>query len=475
VKVSRTELPPRQVSLAIEVEQERVERSMEQAYRRLAARVDVPGFRRGKAPRPMIERYIGRDRIVEDALDHLVPEVVNEAIEQEGVAAYTRPRVESIDLDPLRVKAVVPLAPRVELGDYKRQLRVAAEEPNIEPDQVDSVIERLRESYAQWVPVDRPVQIGDRVGIDLRGVVTGSGRQLLDSKDAEYVVDPEGAQPAPGFAEQLVGMTAGDNKAFSLVLPEDYREPELGGQPVEFTVELHWIKERELPAVDDELAQQVGDYPDVATLRSTIASQLRQREEERIRQQLEESALDKLVELSTVEFPPQLIEHQTDHMLEQFTRNVEQQGLQLEQYLRLTGKDADGLRQEVRGEAETRVRRSLALDAFADAEQIDVQEQEIEEEVRRAAAGASEREAVERLALANPNTLARVREVTRERKALARLVGLATGDGATQISTESAATSDTGKTQQQQEKEPAAEGDAALASSGATEDDRGKA
>jgi trigger factor len=460
------------VSLAIEVEQDRFQRAVEDAYRRLAGRVEVPGFRRGKAPRPMIERVIGRDRIVEDALDRLIPDVVNEAIQQEGVEAYTRPRVEAVEFDPLRIKATVPLAPRVELGDYKQQVRVSAEEPTVDAEQVDAVVERLRQSYAQWVPVERPVQLGDRVGIDLRGVVTSSGRQLLDSRDAEYVVDLEGAQPAPGFAEQLVGLSAGEEKSFSLALPEDYRERELGGQMVDFTVKLHWVKERELPVVDDAFAEQVGDYPDVAALRSTIAGQLRQREEERIRQQLEESALDKLVEISTVEFPPQLIEHQTDHMLEQFTRNVEQQGLQLEQYLRLTGKDADGLRQEVRGEAETRVRRSLALDAFADAEQIEVGEQEIEEEVRQAAAGASESEAVEQLALANPNTLARVREVTRERKALARLVGLATGDGTTQMATETAAASDTGSTQRP---EPAAEGDAALASSGATEEDRGKA
>jgi trigger factor len=460
------------VSLAIEVEEERFSRAVEEAYRRLAGRVDVPGFRRGKAPRQMVERFIGRDRIVEDALDRLVPDVVNEAIQQEGVEAYARPRVESIDFDPLRVKATVALAPRVELGDYKSQVRVPAEDVSVDAEQVDSVIERLRESFAQWVPVERAVQMGDRVAIDLRGVATSSDRQFLDSKDAEYVVDPEGPQPAPGFAEQLVGLSAGDEKTFALTLADDYREQDLAGQPAEFSVKLHWVKERELPPLDDELAQQVGDYPDVATLRTTVTNQLREREEERIRQQLESSALDKLVEISTVEFPPQLTEHQTDHMLEQFARNVEQQGLQLEQYLRLTGKDADGFRQEVRAEAEARVRRSLALDAFADAEQIDVAEQEVEDEVRRAAAGASESEAVERLALANPSTLARVREVTRERKALARLVSLATGDGATQIATPSAAASDTGTTE-----EPAADAsaDAALASSGASEEDRGKA
>src|ERR1700687_5889240 len=144
---------------------------MDEAYRRLSGRVDVPGFRRGKAPRSMVERMIGRDRIVEEALDRLVPGVVSEAIEQERVEPYTRPRVESIEFEPLRLKAIVGLAPKVELGDYKDHLRVPSEPPPVGAEQIDSVIERLRESHAQWVPVERPVQTGDRVGLDLRATV----------------------------------------------------------------------------------------------------------------------------------------------------------------------------------------------------------------------------------------------------------------------------------------------------------------
>jgi trigger factor len=220
-------------------------------------------------------------------------------------------------------------------------------------------------------------------------------------------------QPAPGFAEQLVGAEPGAEKQFTLTLPEDFREDDVAGKPADFTVTLHWVKERQLPELDDEFAQQVGEYSDVATLRTTIETQLRQREEERVREKLEEAAMSKLVEISSIEFPPQLIEHQAQHMLESFTRNVEQQGLQLAQYLRLVGKEQDAFEQEVRAEAESRIRRSLALDAFADAESIGVEQQEVEDEVRRAAGGMSESEAVEQLALNNPNTLQRVQEVTR--------------------------------------------------------------
>jgi trigger factor len=429
VKVSSTELPPRQVSLAIEVEQERLDRAVDDAFRRLAGRVDVPGFRRGKAPRSMVERMIGRERIVEEALDRLVPEVVTEAIEQEKVEPFTRPRVESIEFDPLRLKAVVGLAPKVELGDYKDGLHVPTAEARVEDEQIDSVIQRLRDSHAQWAPVERPVKHGDRVGLDLRAVVDEQDKPLLDSKDAEYVVDPEGTQPAPGFAEQLIGLSPGDQKTFTLTMPDDYRDKEVAGKPAEFSINLHSVKERELPALDDDFAQQVGEYTDVAGLRSAIETQLRQREEERVREQLEEAVMNKLVEISSIEFPPQLIDHQAQHMLETFTRNVEQQGLQMAQYLRLVGKEQETFEQELRVQAESQVRRSLALDAFADAEQIGVEQQEVEDEVRRAAAGTDEATAVERLALANPSTLQRVQEVTRERKAMARLVELATANG----------------------------------------------
>jgi trigger factor len=374
VKVSSTELPPRQVSLDIEVDKDRLDRAMDDAYRRLAGRVDVPGFRRGKAPRSMVERMIGRDRIVEEALDKLVPEVVSEAMEQEKVEPYTRPRVESIEFDPLRVKAVIGLAPKVELGDYKDQLRISPEEPNVGEEQIEDVIKRLRESYAQWAPVERAAAFGDRVGLDLKATVEGNDEPVIDSKEAEYIVDADSTSPAQGFGEQLVGLSGGEEKSFTLTMPDDYRDSEVAGKPAQFAVTLHWVKERELPALDDDFAQQVGDYADVAALRAAIETQLRQREDERVRDKLQEEAMNKLVEISSIEYPPQLVEHQAAHMVESFRSNVERQGLQFQQYLRLVGKDQDAFEQEMRTEAETRVRRSLALDAFANAENISEEE-----------------------------------------------------------------------------------------------------
>jgi trigger factor len=411
VKVSSTELPPRQVSLDIEVDKDRLDRAIDDAYRRLAGRVDVPGFRRGKAPRSMVERMLGRDRIVEEALDRLVPEVVTEAMEQENVEPYTRPRVESIEFDPLRLKAVVGLAPKVELGDYRDALRITAEEPKVGDEQVEDVIKRLRESYAQWAPVERPVVLGDRVGLDLKASVESHDEPVIDSKEAEYIVDADSTSPAPGFGEQLVGLSGGEEKSFTLAMPDDYRDQEVAGKPAQFEVSVHWVKERELPALDDDFAQQVGDYADVPALRAAIETQLRQREEERVREKMQEEAVNKLVEISSIEYPPQIVEHQAAHMLETFRNNVERQGLQFQQYLRLVGKEQDTFEQEMRTEAETRVQRSLALDAFANAEQISVGDEPATDEQAEA----------------------------RSARALERLVELATGDARDGQPAESAA------------------------------------
>lgn len=429
MKVSSSELPPRQVVLEIEVDQERVDRSMEQAYRRIANRVNVPGFRKGKAPRALVERTVGRSSILEDALEHLAPEVVNEAIEQEGVKPYARPGIELLELEPLKVKATIPLAPRVELGDYKTQLRIAPETVEVAPEQVDSVVERLRESYAQWVPVERPARLGDRVGIDVRGEVVETGRVLMDSKDAEYVMDPDGPQPAAGFADEIVEMEPGDEKSFTLSLAEDYRDRSLAGQAVAFAVRLHWVKEKQLPDVDAAFAQQAGEYADVAALREAIERQIREREEERVRAANERATLDKLVEISTIEVPPQLVEHQAEHMYETFAANLQRQGLEVEQYLRFAGKDPEGFRGELRQEAEERVKRTLALDAFTNAEPVDVGAEEVEAEVKRAAAGTENPEAAASAALANDETRSRVVDAVRERRAIERLIEMATSDG----------------------------------------------
>lgn len=428
MKVSSTELPPRQVSLEIEVEQERVDREMDLAFRRLAGRVNVPGFRKGKAPRPLVERMVGHEAIVEDALEHLVPVIVTEAIDQEKVEPFGRPSIDSIEVGPLRVKATVPLAPHIELGPYGEQLRIDREEVDIRPEQVDEVIERLRASFAQWVPVERTVQMGDRISMDVKGEALNPSHPYVDTQDAEFEVKSDGPEPAPGFAEQLIGMAPGEEKVFNLPLAADEPDETLQNREIAFTVKVNWVKEKQLPEVDDAFAQQVGEHADVAALRSAIEQQLHDRETSRIQDARENAALDKLVELSTVEVAPQVIDVQTQRMVENFASTMERQGLKLDQYLQFTGRTEVELRTEMRERAAAQVRRGLALDTFADAEKVTVDPSEVEAEVRAAAARTPEPEATATAALANAETIRRVEDALRERKAMARLVSLALGE-----------------------------------------------
>lgn len=398
MKVSSSEVPPRQIALDIEVDQERLDKAVDQAYRRFAGQVNVPGFRKGKAPRTMVERIVGPDRIMEEALEHLLPDVVGEAIEQEHVEAFGRPRVESVEMDPLRLRAMVPLPPHVELGKYD-EVHVEPEQVEIKPEQIDEVVERLRESHAQWVPVEREVQTGDRVSIDLKAETTDPERVLVDTKDAEYVVDAAGPEPAPGFAEQLVGMQADGTKEFDLTLPEDQRDTEVAGKTAHFSVAVHWVKQKELPEVDDAFAEQVGPYETPAAMHEAIESELRTREEQRVRDETDAAALDKLVEISQVKYPPQMVENQADHLLQHLAQSLERQGIRFEQYVRITGKTQEEMRKEMEGDAEVQIRRALALEAFADAEKVPT-----DEEVGTEGNGRS-----------------------REQRALRRLVSLATG------------------------------------------------
>ena len=238
MKVAAQEIEHSQVVLDIEVEDERMERAVDQAYRRIVQRINVPGFRKGKAPRALVERMVGREALVEDAVEALVPQVVEDAVKQQSLVMVARPSLEVVSTQPLQVKATIPVQPKVDLGDYQ-SLTVEATPAEVTDEQVDAVVNRLRESNATWEPVERAVELGDRIAIDL--LAKAGETTVMESKDAEYVVQTEGPQPAEGFAEALVGQAVGETRTFTLKLPEEHREKELAGQDAEFTVTVNWV------------------------------------------------------------------------------------------------------------------------------------------------------------------------------------------------------------------------------------------
>ena len=430
MKVSTQEIEKSQVVLEVEVEPPRLERAMDQAYRRMAGRLKVPGFRPGKAPRPLVERMVGRESLLEDAIEHLVPEVYREAIDQENLYPIEEASFEVVEAEPLKFKATVPVRPAVQLGDY-RALRRELTTPEVTDEQVDHVINQLRESHATWVPVERPVQLEDRVAMDVHGAV--DEKVILDRQNVEYVVRGESDRPMPGFAEQLVGMAAGDEKTFTLAVPADFEDAEIAGKQATFTVKVHWVKEKQLPELDDAFASSVGTFSTLDEVKQEVRGELQARAEANARQELQEGLINEVVEGATLELPPQAIEKQAERLRQQLASSLDRQGITVEQYRQLTGKSPAEFEAELEADARRELTRLFVLDEIAKAEQIEVDPVEVETEIRKAAGEGPEARRLVREALARRETRARVEAAIRERKTIARLVEMATGatDGET--------------------------------------------
>lgn len=422
MKVSSRGIEKSQAVLEVEVEQERVDRALDAAYRRVASRVNVPGFRPGRAPRSLVERLVGREALLEDAIEHLLPSVYQEVIREQQLEPIASPKLELVSVQPFQFRATVPLKPQVQLGDY-RSVRIEPEPTEPTPEEIEAALDELRQRYAAWVPVERPVQLGDRVSIDLRAV--HGERVVLDSKDAEYVLDPEGREPAPGFNDRILGMAAGETRSFVLDWPSDARDQTLAGQPVEFTVAVNWVKEKQLPPADDEFAVQLGEFETIAQVRAELADQIRRQKSAAARQRLEDQAVQEVLARSTFDVPPRLVEEEAEERFARLAQSLDRQGISVEQFSRFRGQSADELRQELRASAEADLRRSFVLEAIAEAEGIVVAAEEIDQEIERAVADLPREDPRRKAAFTRPETRRRAEALVRERKALARLLELA--------------------------------------------------
>lgn len=379
MKVSAERIPQSQVILEIEVEPERVEKSLDAAYRRIVQRTNVPGFRRGKAPRSMLERHVGHETLLQEALDRLIPEVYREAIEQEDIDAIELPQVEMVSTDPLVMKATVPIRPTIELGEYQ-QMWLPRDPVVVPEERVDEALEQLRHRYANFEPVERAAGWGDVVTADVRGAV--EGRTLFDRSGVEFQLMQERPVFLPGLAEEIVGMAKGAEKEVELPLPDDFAQGDLAGKSCHCRVAVHAVKEEQLPALDAAFARQVGEgFDSVDALKKRLADDLRDAEERAERDRYEEQILDTLEESAQVEYPPVLVEREIDHLLRDQVGPQGERGL--EQYLQRVGKSEEELREQLRPTAERRVRRSLLLSKVAEVENIEVGENEITEEAEK--------------------------------------------------------------------------------------------
>jgi len=424
LKVTREKEENRQAYLTVEMEPAEMEESLEDSYRTLAKKTDIPGFRRGKAPRAILEHYIGRERLLEEALKKLVPQAYEQALKEQEIEPFAQPEIEVTQTDPVIFKAVVPLAPTVELGDYQ-SIRMDPDPVDITEDNVNDVLEDLRHQHATWEPVERPLDYNDLAVIDINSEV--EEKPYVKKVGTQYQVLRDSASPAPGFAEQIVGMKKGEEKDFKLTFPEDYPNNEVAGKEASFKVKLSEIKEEKLPELNDELAGQVStDFKTVDALREEVSKSLKQRTEERSRMDFEEKVINTAVEQAQVDYPPVLVEMEINRIINEQARQLQVTGRGMDDYLRSINKTAEQLREDLHPVASRNVATSLVMGRVAEAEKIEVTDAEIDDRIESMSGSTAEDKKEELKKLLNtPQTRESIKQSLLTRKTIERLVEIA--------------------------------------------------
>tara|TARA_B100000745_G_scaffold298532_1_gene247440 strand:+ start:347 stop:1741 length:1395 start_codon:yes stop_codon:yes gene_type:complete len=377
VKITQDEVVERQTVLHIELEDNDIDPYLDRAYRRVVQRANVPGFRKGKAPRRIIEQYFGRESLLNEVLDSMLPELTGKAITEKDLDAVGLPSIDLEGLEPFQFSAIVPLRPEVDLGEYK-SIRLNREEPSLPDDAVDERIEQLRVSVASWEPVERTIEVGDMISAQINGNI--GAENIIDENEAVYLINEDIGRPFPGFTDKLVGLGVDEPHEFDLDIPDDFRDENLAGKKASFNVTVKDIKERVLPELDDDFAHTIGEgYDSLDDLREEVDKSLKTESDAESSRAFREVVIEALMGCATVELPPLLVEHESTHMVEEQERMVSQANMVLDDYLQSMGKTRSELEEESREEALTRLTRSFVISSLAEEEEIEVSDEEIEE------------------------------------------------------------------------------------------------
>lgn len=387
MKVNLEKIEKNVAALEIEVDQEKFAEAVEKAFRKLAPKVNVPGFRKGKAPRAMIERKLGKEYIWEEAMDFIVPEAYFEALQETKTEPIDRPKVEVVQLEdgkPFIFKAIVEVRPEVKLSQY---IGLEAEKQAVEvsDEDVAKELDRLRERHAQLVPVEEGAAgMQDITVIDFEGFVDEVA--FPGGKGTDYSLELGSGSFIPGFEEQLVGAKVGEEQEVKVTFPENYQAAELAGKDAVFKVTVKGIKRKELAVLDDEFAKDVSEFESLEELKADIRNRLEKEAAKRADHALKDGLVDKVVTDSEVEIPDTMIEQRIDSMLQNMNQRLSMQGLSIEDYLKYSGTNVENLRNDYRERAAKDVKVDLVLEAIAKAENIGVTDEDIDARVEEMAA-----------------------------------------------------------------------------------------
>ena len=427
MQATASKLEGSRVRLDVEVGPEALQQEYARAIRRVSGRVSIPGFRRGKAPRPIVESYVGAEAVMREMVEHLVPRAYSDAVEQTGVEPLDQPELDLPDLPsldaPLVFSAEVAVAPEVELGDVST-LDVEAETPEVSDEEIEAQLAELREMRTTWDDVERPAQLDDVVRVEISVDAAG----LSEHEPQAYSVRlGQNGFPAE-FDEVLSGKSAGDEFDFESEIPIDDPNPELRGRRVAFSGTLQGVSEARLPDMDDGFAQTMAGLDTMDALRADIRERLLEQRRLAAQGKLEDDVLDALVDASSFEVPGVLVEQEHGALLERETQTLVSRGVAVDSYLGSIGQTRAEWEEHWREQAVMRVHRGIVLEHFADAEEIQADGDEIVEEIDRVAASYPEaRQDTARRSLARDEGRARIESAIRNRKALAKLVEAVTG------------------------------------------------
>jgi len=392
LKIDSEQLEGHQVKITVEFDDETFESAKRRAARQLAKRTKIPGFRPGKAPYHIIVRTVGEQAVAERAMEFVIDDQYSKIIEEAEIEPYGPGQLEDIvSMEPLVLEFVVPLAANVELGDY-RSVQIPYELEEIDESDVEEVIDNLQQSQAIEEPAERPAQEGDRVFLLLSGkrAVLEEGKEeiVIQERQHSVVIQPEDPEesiewPYSGFSREIIELSAGDEKTFTYSYPEDSNFESLAGVPVEFHVQLKEIKSRSLPDLDEEFVQSIGEFESLTELKEEIKTNLEQQSKENYDKEFDDDLMTQIVDLSTIEYPPQMLEEEIKVVIRRLENQLEAQKLDLETYLLTQGMSEEEFREDTKPVAEARLKRTLVLLEISKAEDIQLDEQRLQTETER--------------------------------------------------------------------------------------------
>ena len=386
MSVQVEKLEKNMAKLTVEVPAEDVEKAIQGAYQKTKKSINIPGFRKGKAPRQLIEKMYGKEVFYSDAVDAMLPKAYSDAVEECGEEIVSYPKIDVVQIEsgkPFIFTAEVAVKPAVTLGEYKG-IQVEKAPIEVTDEEIEAQVNKEREANSRTVTVeDRAVQKGDIATIDFEGFVDGVA--FDGGKGENYDLEIGSNTFIPGFEDQLVGAEIGKELDVNVTFPEEYGAKELAGKAAVFKCKVNGIKVKELPAVDDEFAQEVSEFDTLDEYKADIKAKLLKEKEDEAARAKEDAVIGKIIEGAKMEIPDAMVEYQTRQMLDEFAQRIQSQGISLDQYFQFTGLTEEKYMEEMKPRALQNIQSRLVLEAVAQAENLVAEEADIEEEIKKMA------------------------------------------------------------------------------------------